>query len=279
MPNPKEGTPDNVQPGGFVSLGPLFVPEDYVFLRDRNMDMERASTPAELARARIIRRELFSDLRREKETMLESVVEDASSESVSVEKLPPGRSIENRFRLTMNPVDINVDQEEKRTHLYFLPDKDIAFGARDFYALFFDKLPKSIYGKDSKAANPRRIKNLTRTIVTPTTGIKKILDFKKLEDKREFEEMMDIPEDIMWVTMNVATDLRVLYSLTIPNPNSKKERFVRFTIFSHGILPSNAIKVLLDLHQYRKKIKGEEDNYSVCLAESINVIRERLRVA
>lgn len=272
--------PDDFNRSDYVDLGPLLTPADIIFLRNRNLDMDMSRTEAEKRQTEAALTKLSNEMRWEAEDKISQAILAAGSQGgVVVERFNSRKANENRFRLTMKPIGISMELGVDRTHVNFPQNTEYGFEPNDFYSLFFGRIPPSIFAQDPRARDPQFVKNLSMVIVTPEKiSDKKIYDFRKPFDKKDFEKRMETPESIIWITTNISTD-QGLYSFSIPNPLTEKERLVRLSFPTGNPLSSETLKELLVFHRDIQRVEGEEYDYSSLLTGSINVLRERLGVS
>jgi hypothetical protein len=142
-------------------FGDLYTPDDYIFLRNRNLDMHRTRTPDEEALTSVLLREIFTAISQERENEYSKLINKIEREDGIDVKVSSGRSPDKLFVLSSTPIDFAVDQGERRTKVIFQPDSRMRYDPYYFYDLFFDEIPRALYGKGKDAPTPSHIREST----------------------------------------------------------------------------------------------------------------------
>lgn len=256
-------------------FGKLYTEADYSFFRDRNLDMDRSRTPEEEIITEEHIREIFERISKAEKEHYEALIEKITNRGIDV-KRARGSDTDKLFVLTSNPIDLSVVQHERRTRILFQPDPNMGFDPFHFYDLFLVKLPKSIYGTGKDAPSPTHIRNSTEITVSTVSQKTKQFNLRTPFAAYDFEGTMENPEEISGVLLQCSGE-GVSYTLILPNPQ-KSDKYIQFTFPSMYPLKPGTVDLLLGLHRDGQKLSRDNKSYAEAFADSINFIREDLRV-
>lgn len=248
-------------------FGALYTKEDLHFLSVQNIKMEGPRSEVDEAITQKIYQEAKMD---ENRSLLDAIKEKgimitSSSFEDSVKKI----GMDTGF------FEITLDQGEKRTAISFTPDQQFPFRQQRIYSLFFEELPERMFSSHDMPT-PYFIKeNTSVEVVTRDYGVKHYALARSAE-REDFEKWLMVPKDVKDVTMSIATDRGVSYSLRVPNPEISK-RLMKFSVPSRlGITPET-MTLLLSNHSQTREVKELEviENNAAVLAEAVNLVRDR----
>lgn len=256
-------------------FGNLYTEADYMFLRDRNLDMDRSRTPEEEIITREHIGEIFERISKAEQDRYEALIEKITNRGIDV-KRARGSDTDKLFVLTSNPIDLSVIQHERRTRILFQPDPNMEFDPFYFYNLFLVELPKSIYGTGKDAPSTTHIRNSTQITVSTVSKKTKQFNLRTPSAAYNFEEAMESPEKISGVLLQCSGE-GISYTLILPNPK-KSDKYIQFTFPSMYSLKPATVDLLLGLHRDGQILNSDNKSYAEAFADSINFIREDLRV-
>lgn len=252
---------------------------DYNFFAAMNDKISREKTPGEIELTSFVFKEAYSQMAKESEDRLDSLISKITAKGVDVKKASrQQKDSEDVFVLEANPIDLSIVQGERRTTIMFLPDLKMKYEPKDLYELFFKKIPTSMYGNGPHAPKPQDIKNETNVNVTLSKENRKTYKLGTPSGKEGFEQLMKEPEEVLWVVMEISTDRGVSYKINLPNPQRVQDRYLQFSFPSRDVFQDKTMDVLLKLHRDYEKLNGDNSSYSSSFAASVNLIREQLRV-
>lgn len=256
-------------------FGNLYTAADYIFFRNRNLDMDRSRTPAEEIITREHIKEIFERISKAEEERYEALIEKITNRGIDV-KRARGSDTGKLFVLTSNPIDLSVVQHERRTRILFQPDSNMVYDPFYFYGLFLTDLPISIYGTGKDSPSLEHIRNSTEITVTTVSKKSNEFSLRTPSATGEFEEAMENPEKVSSVLLQCSGD-GVSYSLILPNPKNSG-KYIQFIFPSMYPIKSGTVDLLLGLHKNGQKLNSGNKSYAQAFADSINFIREDLRV-
>ena len=256
-------------------FGNGYTEADYIFFRDRNLDMGRARTEEEEIITEEHIKGTFEKVSKAEEERYEVLIRKITERGIDVKR--SGSSDPDKlFVLTAAPIELSVVQHERRTRIVFPPDPNMRFDPFYFYQLFLAELPKSIYGTGKDAPSSLHIRNSTEITVSTVSKKEEEFDLRTPLAADEFEETMENPEKIKSVVMQCDGE-GVSYTLILPNPKNS-DKYVQFTFPSMYPIKSETVDLLFTIHKDGQKINGDNKSYAQAFADSINLIREDLRV-
>ncbi len=248
---------------------------DINFLAAMNDLITRPITPEEKAGAREIFRG-FRQLETLKETRrYEDLLHKIKERGVEARAMRKDKE-DKLFVLTAEPIDLLVIQKLRRTSILFLGDRLMRYDPYFFYELFLVDLPKSIYGDGKDMPSTEHIRNSTIVSVATKYDYTSKYNLNTPSSRKQFEDVMDSPERIKTVRF-VCDGEGVSFSLSLPNPESN-DKYVEFSFPSNKTIVPQTLDLLLGIHKNGKKISPANKSFAVAFADSINYIREELRV-
>ncbi len=256
-------------------FGNLYTAADYVFFRDRNLDMDRSRTPAEEIITEAHIKGIFERISEAEQELYAELIRKITGRGIEVKHSRRSDS-DKLFVLTADPITLSVVQHERRTKIIFPPDPDMRYDPFYFYGLFFTDLPTSIYGTGKNSPSPAHIRNSTEITISPVSKKTRKFDLKDNASIEEFEEAMENPEEISSVLLQCSGE-GVSYTLILPNPKNSG-KYAQFSFPSACSLRSETVNLLLKIHRDGGKLNDRNRSYAEALADSINYIREDLRV-
>ncbi|HYM64902.1 MAG TPA: hypothetical protein VES68_00230 [Candidatus Sulfotelmatobacter sp.] len=258
-------------------FGNLYTSEDYEFLFHRNLDMERTPTQLERIATSVFVRQLKSDIAREPEEALNALKNEIEEIDGLEVHISAGESKDRLFVLTAPPINFGVFQGERRTKIVFQPDLQMRYYPHYFYGLFFDDLPKALYGTGKDAPTASKIRESTIVSVNSRNLDRKDYDLQRLSEKEEFEDRMISSEDIRSVKFTCDGG-GVSYSLALPNPKMDANSYIQFSYPSMRPITQDTVDVLLGVHKEGGSLNGDNKSYAKSFASAINRISDKLRV-
>lgn len=256
-------------------FGRLYTEADYRFFRERNLDMDRSRTPEEEITTEQHIRGIDERFFKAEEERSEALIEKITNRGIEVRRARSSDP-DKLFVLTSDPIDLCVVQQKSRTTILFQPDPNMEFDPFYFYNLFLVELPKSIYGTGEYTPPPTHIANSTEITVSTVSKKTKKFNLRTPSAADDFEEIMEEPEKINAVLLQCIGE-GVAYSLILPNPK-KSDKYVQFAFPSMYSLKSGTVDLLFRLHKDGQKLNSNNKSYAEAFTDSINFIREDLRV-
>ncbi len=258
-------------------FGNLYTASDYNFFAAMNDKIKMRRTPAEDAETSFALREIYADISSDNNSKMARLINQIEREDGLEVKFSEGESVDRLFVLTQVPIEFAVIQGQRRTRVLFQPNPYMRYDPYYFYDLFFDQIPKALYGTGRDAPTQEHIRESTIAAVLKK-GIEEPFQFdlQRPSEKEEFEKIMDNQGEVDSVKL-ICDGLGVSYSVILPNPKNPNNDYVHFSFPSMIPLPQDAVGLLLNIHSDGWKLNGENKGYSKSFTSAINKIREELR--
>ena len=204
-------------------FGNLYTEADYIFFRDRNLDMDRSRTPEEEIITKAHIEGIFERVSKTEEERYAELIKRIIDRGIDV-KHSRSSDPDKVFVLTSDPIELSVVQHERRTRILFPPDPNMRYDSFYFYTFFLAQLPDAIYRTRRDSPSSLHIRNSTEITVFTVSKKEKKFNLRTPLAADEFEETMENPEKVSSVLLQCSGD-GVSYALILPNPKNS-DRYV-----------------------------------------------------